>query len=307
MKTVQGVQLYIKGTNNSDLQFTGLQLIEKVGAFIPTIVATFVVGTDFLEGELEYEDVELNLVYLDYINLTFLANVDKIEFNKNDLTIYFSVAPRNFYTTPKSESFTSIDEAINGLYWGENIVSEVTDSAPIEFNQVGTTDAKTLFRALSSLKSPSCFSLNLGRLKITDLSNPKPTIVIKPSDGTNYKLDKSGTTISKNKVNFLPHSINGAVEVEGNQRLNQVNWGSKSIFVNKGVEPLLLNMIENAKWYDRGRQVVRVNFMYLPEFMCGDVISITLPLLESTDYLVVERLAVMNQEVQVSALLKPLR
>lgn len=303
-RTNQGVQLSIKGVDHTEFKFGSLQLTEVVGGALPTIVATYMAGLEHYN--LELTEVELTLTYLDSSNITFTANVDQIDFGKNDVTVYFTVAPRDFYQETKSATFLSLDEAIDKLYWGENIVSDISDSSPIEFNQINCTNDKALYRALSSLKSPSCYSFNLGRLKVTDLNDPKPTIFIKEEDKTNYKVDKEGNSLLKGRVRILPLFTNPVYIVDGESRVNQMSWGDKTIFMNGKMESLVNNLVDNSKFYDRGAHMVRVNFKFLPEFMSGDIISIKLPDLEPTEYLVVERIAIMKEDIEVSALLKPL-
>lgn len=303
MALSDGVKLSIKGVDPEKLRFTSVQLQEVVGPMLPTLVATYIAGTE--DYPLSTKEVELTLTYSDRINLTFPANVDQIDFGKNDVIIYFTVSNSAFYQESKSHTFLSLDEAIRELYTDGVLIKEVTDTTPIEYNQVSTTDAKTLFKVLASLPSPSCYSFNLGRLKITDLNNPKPTVII-PESGHNYVVDSTDNSIYNGKIKRLPYYRVPILSIDGKETKSLVSWGDKSIFVNTACDDLLTNVMDNSKFYDAGNHMIRVTFKFLPDFMCGDIITIKLGESDALNYLVVERLAVLKEDVEVSTLLKPI-
>lgn len=304
MALSNGVRLSIKGVDQEKLKFTSVELQEVVGPMLPTLVATYIAGTE--DYPLSTKEVELTLSYSDRINITFPANVDQIDFGKNDVVIYFTVASSSFYQESKSHTFLSLDEAIRELYTDGTLVQEINDTTPIEYNQVNTTDAKTLFRVLASLPPPSCYSFCLGRLKITDLNDPKPTIVI-PESGYNYVVESTNNSILNGKIKRLPYYKVPVLSINGKLSKSLVSWGDKSIFLNSSCDNLITNIIDNSKFYDAGNHMIRVNFKFLPDFMCGDIITIKLNESDALNYLVVERLAVMKEDVEVSALLKPVQ
>lgn len=304
MATMQGVNLSIKGVDTQNFRFVSLQLTESVGAFIPQLVATFIAGST--NYNLDLKEVELTLSYLNHSEITFTANIDQIDFGKNNVIMYMTAAPIDFYQINKSATFFSLDEAIMKLYKGGELIQGIHDMSLIEFNQVNQTDADCLFRALSSLKSPSCFSFGLGRLKVTDLSYPKPDVIIREEDRTNYKIEDTDSSIHNGRLKRLPYYNVPVMSVDGLNRTTMSSWGNSSLNINTNMIDMLNNIMDNSKFYDRGNHMIRVIFKYLPDFMCGDIITINLQDVEARDFLVVERLALMKEDVEVSVLLKPL-
>lgn len=274
--------------------FRGAEYRESINGILPTLVAKFVCETD--KFPLKLTEINMTLT-VNNKEWRILGNVDEFKFDINIVTLFITLAPRDFYFVSTSNKFLSSDEGIKQLYFNKEINSDITDNTPRELNQVGVTNYKYLNTLLRSMNSPSVFAYTMNSLNITSMKDYKVHLDMDPKIHRYYIEDRLVSYLLDRK-GYSDIITQGVASRDGKESGTMMSWDGLHITHNTDVNDLYVNMVDNSKYQKQNRLTLNLMFQYIPDISCGQVIRVDVPNMELTEYLVVERLGVITSEVK---------
>lgn len=287
--------LLIDEVEEGSLGFHSAEYTETINGLLPRLVARFLCDADKIPTELE--DVNLNLRIRDS-EWRIKANVDDMKFEINTLTIFFSLAPKDFYYVSQSDKFNSIRLAIESLYFSDIINPELLDDRLVELNQVGITNHRFCNILLSSLGSPSVFAYTLNELNINELD----------SNGNNFKIidpTKDSYNIEERRKRYVQQDLlvsqptyTSLESRNGISSTNLLEWGGIKINFNNDYQDYLSNLVDNSIFQKNLKLTLRLTSQSNLNIKSGDIVQISLPNLDTERYLVMDRLFIIGSEIK---------
>lgn len=297
--------LLVKGDKviPGSLSFVSAEYTEAINGPLPRLVARFLCDANKIP--LGAKDVDLTLkIYNSSWDLK--ANVDDMKFEIHTVTIFFTLAPKDFYYTTNSSKFSSFSEVIEKLYYGKDIEgADLLDDRRVELNQVGVSDHRFLNIALKSLKSPSVFSYNLNSLRLNSL-NSTDFKVIDPREHAYDVYDTVKNYVMQDLLeapaNYNPiFSKNG-----GTTDMELLEWGGIKVQYAKEVSDGIQNLVDNTIYQKQLKLNLRIVTQFNANLNSGDLVTISIPNLDTNKFLVMDKLIIIGSEIKFSYGLKSL-
>jgi hypothetical protein len=292
--------LIVADLPEGSLAFISAQYTEITNGVLPRLVADFI--CDVNKFPLDLSNVTLNLRIEEDL-WEIKANVDSFRFITNVVTIFFSLAPKDFYFKSRSAKFKSPTEAINSLYFGEKIDSNIKNNTVVELNQVATSDYKYLNNILRSMNSPSVFAYTLNSLNIKNLNTKGSKLKIDPKRVSYYIDDQEKEYSNDSLLEASPTTI-GVMSNNSSRSSSLLEWGGIKVTYNESVSDLISNVVNNTVSIKKNKLSLRLTSQKNLYISSGDIVTIDLPNLDLTRFLVVERLAIIGAEIKFNYKLK---
>lgn len=292
--------LIVEDLPKNTLAFVSAEYTEMTNGLLPRLVADFICDVD--KFPLQLTTVTLNLrIEEDVWELQ--ANIDDFTFTKNQVTIFFTLAPKDFYYTSRSSKFKSPSEVIKTLYYGKDIDSDIQNNKRVELNQVATTDFKYLNNILRSMNSPSIFAYTLNSLNIKNLNTKGYKLKVDPKTTSYYIEDREKDYSNDSLLESTPSTI-GVMSNNSFKASSLLEWGGIKVTYNESVSELIDNVVGNTISIKGHKLALRVTSQKNLYIKSGDIVQIDLPDLELTRYIVMERLAIIGSEIKFNYKLK---
>jgi hypothetical protein len=291
--------LNIKNLDPSILGFISAEYTEITSGVLPRLVADFICNID--SYPLSITEVDLELRIEDNI-WDLKANVDDFKFSKNVLTLFFTLAPKEFYFVSRSEKFKSASEVIKTLYFGD-IESDINDNRLVELNQVATTDYKFLNNILKSYKSPSVFAYTLNSLNIHNLDTSGYKVSIDPKYLSYYVDDREKTYTNDSLLESTPTAI-GVMQTNGAESSSLLEWGGIKLTYNHELSDLVDNVVSNTISLKGHKLSLRLTSQKNMEFKSGDIVNIDIPEIDINRFIVMQRMIIIGPEIKFNYKLK---
>lgn len=291
---VQTVNLTIDEVEDILFGFRGGEYRESINGILPTLTAKFVCEID--KFPLDLTEVNMTLT-VNEREWRLVGNVDQIKFDVNIITLYITLARRDFYFVSNSAKFLSSESAIKHLYFGNDIEATITNNTPRELNQIGVTDYKYLNTILRSMNAPSAFAYTMNSLVVTSLANYEVALDIDPSIHRYYVEDKE-KFYGNDRKSSAELVMTGVQAREDREAFTLASWDGLNIYHNSDNSDLIENIIDNTKFLKSKKLSLNLIFQYIPEVKCGQIIRIDIPGIEKTRFLVTERLGLIGGEIK---------
>lgn len=284
------------------LGFVSGEYSEAINGILPRLVARFICDADKIPFHLA--DVELELRILDS-KWKIKANVDDIKFEVNSITIFFTLAPKEFYYVSTSNKFDSISNVVESLYFGSDIVGQdLLDTRPTEFNQMGVTDYTFLTTLLKSVGSPTVFSYGFNKLIINHLKD-SPVKDIKEEEKP-YDIDNKQKSFIRHDLVESSPNYNVVYFREGDEEVELLEWGGIKVQYNKDLSDCIYNLVENTIEQKKLKISTRIRSQRDLSISAGEIVNINLPDMDGTKYLVMDKLIILGSKLTFSYGLKSL-
>lgn len=285
---------------DSALGFVSAQYTEVANGVLPRLVADFLSSTSDIEALLKKNNsFELTLIIKNR-EWTFSATIDQITYHIVNLTIFFTLSPRDFYYQTKSNRFNSIKNAVETLYYSdipEYSKEVLTEASLIELNQVGTTDYKYLNNLLRSINSPSFFAYTKEGLLIKHLPRDKeseitPDFEIDPSSVSYYIENREHSFLNDSLLISLPQISNESSPYP------IIEWGGMRVSFNRSSRDLIENLVENSIYQKSLKLNLRLTSQTDLGIAVTNIVKIDLPNLETKLYIVMDKLIIIGSEIK---------
>lgn len=288
----------IEEVSDGSIGFVSAEYIEVVNGLLPRLVARFYCDADKIPMHLT--DINLVMRVRDS-EWKLKANVDQIKFDINKVTIFMTLAPKDFYFKSFSNKFKSIKEAVTSLYYSDIENDNLLDTRLLEVNQVGTSNYRFLNTMLGSLRSPSVFAYTLNSLNINEISFNSTNLKKVDPDINSYYIEE-GKTKEYFRQDLLEASPTFSDLTARNSSPNTqlLEWGGIKITYNKSYEDYLRNLVDNTIDQKNLKLTTRVTSQGDLGLSAGDIVQISLPDLGTDRYLVMDKLFILGSEIKYS-------
>jgi hypothetical protein len=303
------------------LGFISAEYTEMINGVLPRLVVTFMCDLDLIP--INVVDVRLEIYIEEGEDIMIPATVDDMTYSKNVVTLFFSLAPRDFYYTAKSTKYSSPREVVEKLYPFEDRDSfdfSSIDGSKVELNQVGVTDYKFLNNILRSSNSPSVYAYTLTGINMNSIGNIRaeedldflptppnynPEVVQNEvlSDSVKfinltslkypYSVDESSYDYSQD---FLLHSQPNSYI--SSQKSKTLEWGGIKTTYNEDLTDLIVGLVENTRSLKDKKLSFRVTAQKNMGIKAGDLVVARFPTLELRSFIVSERMAILGSEIK---------
>lgn len=288
--------LTIEEAQDGSLGFVSAEYTETINGLLPRLVARFYCDADKIPVQLT--NVNLTMRVRDS-QWNLKANIDDMKFNINTLTIFFTLAPKDFYYVSTSNKFNSIQNAVKSLYYSTIDNESLLDSRLLEVNQVGVTSHRFLNMMLGSLRSPSVFAYTLNSLNLNELVFNSPNLkIVDPAKASYYIEDNKKKRYLRQDLLESNPTYSEVISRNSQPSGEMLEWGGMKITYNNDYKDYIRNLVDNSIEQKNLKLTTRVTSQADLELNAGDIVQISLPDLDTDRYLVMDKLFIIGDEIK---------